>query len=137
MVQAQNLKLVQLYQTAIRGSKDQNRAFEQLLAGNMGLLGLLVKKTYRKKEQISFDELMQCARVGLYNAAENYDPSKGINFCTYAYKVIRHKLNAEVCDSALLYISDHYRKKGCEPYEKDEMPDLRTYDVDFGKFNHA
>jgi len=125
MVQTQNLKLVQLYQTAALGSKDKNHAFEQLLASNMGLLGFLVKKTYRNKEKISFDELMQCACVGLYNAAEKYNSEKGVGFSSYAYGVIRNYLNEEVRNSDLVPVSLYLRKKG---HKRNEMS---CYDDDF------
>lgn len=65
---------------------DGKQASEVLIMINEGL----VKKVARKcqNSMVSFDELCQAGRIGLYRALQGYNPELGYQFSTYAYPCI-------------------------------------------------
>ena len=48
---------------------------------------------YRNVRHVEFDDLMQEARIGLWKAAESFEPGRGIPFGGYASFIIRNSLN--------------------------------------------
>ena len=60
---------------------------------HMGLACYLAKKMYAKvKHKYELEELVQVAYVGLVEAANRFDESRGFKFATFAFHVITGKL---------------------------------------------
>jgi RNA polymerase sigma factor (sigma-70 family) len=69
---------------------------EQLVKANLGLVGAVVSRTLRlcTRLPIGYDreDLYSVGSMGLLKAAQNYDPSRGAAFSTYAYGCIEHAI---------------------------------------------
>ncbi len=65
-------------------------AREQLLTAHLGLVHHVARKMSRKlNADANFDELVSAGSVGLMNALESFDASRGLAFSTYAAPRIR------------------------------------------------
>jgi RNA polymerase sigma factor FliA len=63
---------------------------QRLIEENQGLVRSLAVSIRRKApQQVELDDLMAYGEVGLAEAAQDFDPSRGAQFSTYAYYRIR------------------------------------------------
>lgn len=61
----------------------------QTVLDNMGLVYVWASRAYRKwYKLIPKDDLIAYGRLGLFDAAVRYDPSKGVTFPAFAYKKV-------------------------------------------------
>ncbi len=79
-----NEELVAEYQNG------NERAFEQLLASNKGIIGTLLKKWWTKVENgsLTADELKGECQFAFFLAASEYSPSRKCSFASYAFNRI-------------------------------------------------
>ncbi len=63
---------------------------EQLIAEGQGLVRSMALRIFRSiPVRVDLDDLIAYGEVGLAEAARDYDPSKGAQFCTFAYYRVR------------------------------------------------
>jgi RNA polymerase sigma factor (sigma-70 family) len=81
------------------GKQPEARLYEQVQRGCQDSLDLLLKRheplvVYAVGRQnlgdLPFEEAVQAGRIGLWKAILGFDPNRGYQFSTYAYKVIVH-----------------------------------------------
>lgn len=82
-----NEELLELY------FKGDTKAREQLIVNNINLVKCAAKRYYvmfnvREYKDMDFNDLVQVGIIGLIKAIDNYNPSLGWKFTTYAFKVI-------------------------------------------------
>lgn len=65
-----------------------------LVMKNENLIHWTIKKYY--PSFVGDEDVIQCGMVGLYLAAHNYDPDKGVKFSTYAIQYIFNEIGKEV-----------------------------------------
>ena len=71
------------------------RAVARLVEDNVGLVVWVVGQMgVREDRLLSFDDHVSAGLVGLWHAAQRFDPAAGVKFETFAYKHIR----GAVCD---------------------------------------
>jgi RNA polymerase primary sigma factor len=70
------------------------KARQRLIESNMRLV-INIAKTYRSRA-IPFEDLIQEGAIGLMQAAERFDPSKGFRFSTYATHWIRQAIGRAI-----------------------------------------
>jgi RNA polymerase sigma factor (sigma-70 family) len=58
----------------------------------------VIANNYRLKSKHQFDDLYQVGCIGLIKAVENFDPSKGFKFSTYAYPMISGEISHYIRD---------------------------------------
>lgn len=63
-----------------------------LVTANMGIVWSIAIGLTTKRPWIERDDAVQDGVVALMKATENFDPSKGVSFATYAYHVINRRL---------------------------------------------
>lgn len=63
----------------------------KLIEDNMGLVAHLAK-TFNPPNATEYDEYIQAGSIGLWKAAEKYDPSRGTAFTTMAWYCIRNEI---------------------------------------------
>lgn len=80
-----------------------DQAVEDLVTENVGLARYAARKM-SKQLRITYDEAYSDALVGLWQAAQRYDPDRGVKFSTFAAK----RINGEIVDRYRSW--DH-----CEP----------------------
>jgi RNA polymerase sigma factor (sigma-70 family) len=61
--------------------------------------------------RLDFDDAISAANVGLMEALETYDTTKGARFTTHSYFVIRRHLIEALVGTYPIHISQHLRKK--------------------------
>jgi RNA polymerase sigma factor (sigma-70 family) len=70
---------------------------EQLVRDNMGLIRSIVAKVMRTYSQLpggyDRDDLESFGMIGLIQAAQTYDPERGVQFSTYAYRCIENAIS--------------------------------------------
>ncbi|MFP4588473.1 MAG: sigma-70 family RNA polymerase sigma factor [Candidatus Bipolaricaulota bacterium] len=71
---------------------------DQLARQNIGLVKSIVKDYLHSG--FEFDDLMQAGYLGLLNAAENFDLSRGTKFSTYATYLIKGEIRHHIRDNA-------------------------------------
>lgn len=64
---------------------------EELTAQCQGLVRMIAQRVYAKvpRHLVDFDDLVSYGQVGLFEAAKNFDSSRGVKFSTFAYFRIR------------------------------------------------
>jgi RNA polymerase sigma factor (sigma-70 family) len=87
------------------GLQPEARLFEQAQGGCRDSLDLLMARheplvwyaTHRQNlGDLPMEEAVQAGRIGLWQAILGFDPQRGYQFSTYAYKAIVHQIWAEV-----------------------------------------
>lgn len=61
---------------------------DKLIEDNLGLVGHICRTVYPSCVGPNFDDFFQIGCIGLITAADRFDPDKGIQFSTFAYKHI-------------------------------------------------
>lgn len=85
------------------------KARERIVASNMGLAIAIAHK--HAWCGLAPDDLEQEAMVGLLNAVDRFDPSRGISFSTFATYYIRGAVMKAACDSPIASAkSSNFRK---------------------------
>jgi RNA polymerase primary sigma factor len=69
----------------------------RMIESNLGLVGSVVKRM-RPSQSLSSEDLFQEGAIGLYRAAERFDPSMGTQFSTYAMFWIQHDIRRALAD---------------------------------------
>lgn len=83
---------------AERARKGDEEAKKKLVEANMRLV-MNIAKHYRNA-LMPFEDLVQEGAIGLMNAVERYDPSKGYRFSTYATHWIRQAIGRAIDNRA-------------------------------------
>lgn len=83
---------------AERVRKGDEEARQKLVEANMRLV-MNIAKHYRNA-LVPFEDLVQEGAIGLMNAVERYDPSKGYRFSTYATHWIRQAIGRAIDNKA-------------------------------------
>ncbi len=100
----------ELARRAMRGDEEAKR---RLVEANMRLV-FNIAKSYRHSS-LPFEDLVQEGAIGLIQAVERYDPSRGFRFSTYATHWIRQSIGRAIDMQARAirlppYVSDLLRK---------------------------
>ncbi len=93
-----------LLQRARAGDK---QAKDEFLLANTRLVLSVIQKYYGKRE--GKDDLFQVGFVGLMKAADNFDPSLGLRFSTYAVPMIIGEIRRFLRDSSAVRVSRSLR----------------------------
>lgn len=83
---------------AERARKGDEEARQKLVEANMRLV-MNIAKHYRNV-LVPFEDLVQEGAIGLMNAVERYDPSRGYRFSTYATHWIRQAIGRAIDNKA-------------------------------------
>ena len=109
--------------STIYSAKEEKEAFEQILKGNelkkqefiyknLRLVVSVAKKYTGQSLSMSFMDLIQEGNIGLLNAMEKFDPTKGFKFSTYAVWWIRQSITRSIADkSRMIRIPVHREDK--------------------------
>eukprot|EP00518_Triparma_eleuthera_P000580 CAMPEP_0182458810 /NCGR_PEP_ID=MMETSP1319-20130603/4065_1 /TAXON_ID=172717 /ORGANISM="Bolidomonas pacifica, Strain RCC208" /LENGTH=400 /DNA_ID=CAMNT_0024657567 /DNA_START=185 /DNA_END=1387 /DNA_ORIENTATION=+ len=76
--------------------KSSQLAKTKLVTANVGIVTLIAQKY--SKSGVSHQDLVQEGNMGLLEAADRFDPSKGFKFCTYASYWIRQRVSRSIAD---------------------------------------
>jgi RNA polymerase sigma-B factor len=75
-------------------------SLDKVVRANQRLLHHILKRFAYADEP--YEDLLQVANVGLIKAAQNFDPSRGLQFSTYATAVVDGEIRHHLRDSLLL-----------------------------------
>jgi RNA polymerase sporulation-specific sigma factor len=86
-----------------RAHKGDEKAREQLVTENMGLIGSIIKRfTGRGCEQ---EDLFQIGSIGLIKAVDKFDTSYDVKFSTYAVPMITGEIKRFLRDDGMIKVS--------------------------------
>ncbi|HCX78557.1 MAG TPA: RNA polymerase sporulation sigma factor SigG [Firmicutes bacterium] len=94
-----------LFQKKLQGCKESR---EEIIAGNLRLVLSVLKQFHNRGENI--DDLFQVGCVGLVKAVDNFDPSIGVKFSTYAVPMILGEIRRYLRDNNVIRVSRSLRK---------------------------
>lgn len=97
---------------------DQN-AKHQLIEANMRLV-INIARSYRNKS-IPLEDLIQEGAIGLMQAAERFDPSKGYRFSTYATHWIRQAIGRAIDNKSKAIRLPAHVSQTLRRFEKERM----------------
>ena len=90
-----------------------DRAIARLVDDNLGLADSMAQRF--RGSGLGVEELVQAARVGLFEAARRFDPSRGLRFAPYACWWIRHLIQDELdSQSRTVRVPGRLRKRARE-----------------------
>ena len=73
---------IELCKQAQTGSQ---KAMDQMVSSNLGLVNNIAKKFYYKNDQYSFEDLFQEGVIGLMKAIQKFNSEEGCRFSTYSF----------------------------------------------------
>lgn len=73
-----------------------------MLDEHSGLIYSMAKRYYNKS--VEFDDLIQAGNLGLLEAAQRFDPERGVEFSTYAYYWIRKCIKRAVATEHIVIL---------------------------------
>ena len=114
------LSAPELLQAAREGD---NRACEQVLEENAGLIWSIVRRYYGRG--VEPDDLYQLACLGFLKAVRGYDPAYGTQFSTYAVPKIAGEIRRYLRDNGALKVSRGLREQSLAVYGAREQLRLR------------
>lgn len=91
------ISTVQLRRIVVEGQE----ARSELVAKNMGLVVQISRRYKSRVRNLTLQDLIQEGNLGLMEASERFDPSKGFKFSTYAAWWVRQRI--------LRYLQEHSR----------------------------
>ena len=94
-----------LFQEKLRGCTESR---EKIISGNLRLVLSVLKQFHNRGENI--DDLFQVGSVGLVKAVDNFDPSVGVKFSTYAVPMILGEIRRYLRDNNVIRVSRSMRK---------------------------
>ena len=113
-----------------------SKAFEELLIKYRSMIYYIINNCNLICGDflISREDLYQEACIGLYNACLSFKDNNKAKFSTFAYMVIKRKVNHFYKDSKDCYIKESMSIDSCEDF--DRRKELAVYDSGF-KYNHT
>jgi|SRR5690554_3525188 len=105
-----------LFQKKIKGDKE---ARERLIQGNLRLVLSVLKQFHNRGENI--DDLFQVGCVGLVKAVDNFDPSIGVRFSTYAVPMILGEIRRYLRDNNPIRVSRSLRRTAHKALQAKEQ----------------
>lgn len=94
-----------LFKRKILGCKESR---EEIIQGNLRLVLSVLKQFHNRGENI--DDLFQVGCVGLVKAVDNFDPSIGVRFSTYAVPMILGEIRRYLRDNNVIRVSRSLRR---------------------------
>lgn len=96
---------------------------EKIILNNMRLVSLIVPEI----KNVDKREIMQIGAIGLINAVDTYDITKGIEFSTYAgtciryeiYKSIKKSIAITLQNEIIKFIEEYYKETGEKPTKSE------------------
>ena len=95
--------------TFILTEEEKTEKRNELVNGNLGLVHSCANKF--RSRGVEYDDLFQAGCVGLIKAADNFDPSRGFAFSTYAVPVILGEIKRIFRDGGSVKIGRTLKEK--------------------------
>lgn len=123
---------------AIKTDTEHEREYlAQLWEQNRGIIETAVRRFAAYSE---YDDLMQEAYLGFYEAVQGFEVSRGYKFLTYAMRYVNQRLTRFVKADRLIHIPEHLfsRQRAyadfCEEYQSrtGKRPDAETIAAELG-----
>lgn len=97
---------------------------EQLVLGNTRLVWYVVRRLYGHSTADQQEELYHYGLEGLVKAARDFDPARGVKFCTMAYPYIRNALSHGARrEFGAVYLPVYKRRAYSALLYGDDVPD--------------
>ena len=104
---------------------EQKSGRNELVENNLGLVHACANRF--RGRGVEYDDLFQAGCVGIIKAADNFDPSRGFSFSTYAVPVILGEIKRLFRDGGTVSVSRSIKEKGRKiSYERDKF--IKKYD---------
>lgn len=95
-----SLTMLELSDVVTRGQEARTK----LIRGNVGLVTMIAKRYYKgiggPDAMLKLDDLIQEGHMGIMEAAERFDPTKGFRFSTYATHWIRQRMLRSIAETS-------------------------------------
>eukprot|EP00986_Skeletonema_menzelii_P001366 scaffold366_cov153-Skeletonema_menzelii.AAC.28 len=95
-----SLSMSELSHVVTRGQEARTK----LIRGNVGLVTMIAKRYYKgiggPDAMLKLDDLIQEGHMGIMEAAERFDPTKGFRFSTYATHWIRQRMLRSLAETS-------------------------------------
>ncbi len=95
-----SLSMSELSDVVTRGQEARTK----LIRGNVGLVTMIAKRYYKgiggPDAMLKLDDLIQEGHMGIMEAAERFDPTKGFRFSTYATHWIRQRMLRSIAETS-------------------------------------
>ena len=98
-------EMERLFKRKIAGCKESR---EKIIQGNLRLVLSVLKQFHNRGENI--DDLFQVGCVGLVKAVDNFDPTIGVKFSTYAVPMILGEIRRYLRDNNAIRVSRSLRR---------------------------
>jgi len=135
-----SLSVFQLHEIMTRGQEARTK----LIRGNVGLVTMIAKRYHNMltyggvgrsagggaggtDATLQLDDLIQVGYMGIMEAAERFDPSKGFRFSTYATHWIRQRIVRAIGESSrMIRLPEHVQKTMRNMHKKIKEMEAQT-----------
>lgn len=109
-------EMQKLFKKKIAGCRESR---EKIIKGNLRLVLSVLKQFHNRGENV--DDLFQVGCVGLVKAVDNFDPSIGVKFSTYAVPMILGEIRRYLRDNNAIRVSRSLRRTAHKALQAKEQ----------------
>jgi RNA polymerase sigma factor (sigma-70 family) len=100
-----------------------------LVTANLGLAYAVVDRLGIRRRTAAYDDAVQAASLALVEAADRFDPSRGVTFATFCWQAVSGAAKDSLSAEAVVHVPPKQRARGSRTSTVEALPDALVDDT--------